>query len=112
MDTRTMEKRLFVKSGKVYHRIKMDDVLYILTEGNYSTFYTTTSKYTAKISLKQAGDIIPAQAFVRVHRNYIVCFDKIEKIDVQGNKIFMDDMTIPIGKSFKKDLLCKLTVLG
>ncbi|KAA3637526.1 MAG: LytTR family transcriptional regulator, partial [Bacteroidetes bacterium] len=65
-----MEKRLFIKSGKVYHRIKIDEVLYILTEGNYSTFYTSGSKYTAKISLKNAGEIIPSDIFIRVHRNY------------------------------------------
>ncbi|KAA3635527.1 MAG: DNA-binding response regulator, partial [Bacteroidetes bacterium] len=46
------------------------------------------------------------------HRNYIVCFDKIEKIDVQGNKIFLNGEVIPIGKSFKKAFLGKLSVLG
>ena len=90
----------------------MDEVLYIFTEGNYSTFHTTESKHTAKISLRQAGDIIPPEVFIRIHRNYIVCFDKIDKIDVQGNKIFVNGQSIPIGKSFKKDLLYKLTVLG
>lgn len=107
-----MEKRLFVKGGKVYHRIRIDDVLFIFTEGNYSTFQTTESKYTAKISLTQAADIIPPEVFIRVHRNYIVCFDKIDKIDIQGNKIFINDRCIPIGKSFKKHLLSTLTVLG
>lgn len=107
-----MKKKYFIKSGKVYHRLKVNDVDYIFAEGNYSTFFSVSGKHIAKISLKQVADIIPSEIFIRVHRSYIIRFDKIDSIDVQNNKVFINGKSIPIGKSFKKALLNEVMVLG
>lgn len=103
---------VFIKSGKVYKQIKIDEVLYIFAEGNYTTFFTSSGKHVAKISLRQVGEIISPVTFIRVHRNYMVRIDKIEKIDVQNNKIHLAERIIPIGKSFRKDLLEQIRILG
>lgn len=102
----------FIKSGKGYNRLKISEVDYIFTEGNYSTFFTSSGKHVAKISMKQLGELIPSRVFVRVHRNYIVKFDNIQKIDPQKNVIHLEKTTIPIGKSFKKQLLKDMILLG
>lgn len=112
MSEKNLPEVVFIKSGKVYKQIKIDEVLYILTEGNYTTFFTTTGKHVVKISLRQVGELISAGTFIRVHRNYMVRMDKIDKIDTQNNKIHLAERIIPIGKSFKKDLLEQIRILG
>jgi DNA-binding LytR/AlgR family response regulator len=107
-----MKKKIFIKNGKFYHRLKINEVDYIFTEGNYSTFFTLGGKHIAKISLKQVSDIIPSEIFIRIHRNYIVRFEKIDSIDMQNNKVFINGESIPIGKTFKKALLGEFLLLS
>jgi DNA-binding LytR/AlgR family response regulator len=45
---------------------------------------------------------LPEDHFLRVHKSFIVAIDKIERI--RGNKIFLHQLAIPIGKLYKKDV--------
>jgi DNA-binding LytR/AlgR family response regulator len=49
--------------------------------------------------------------FARVHRSYIARLDKIQSIDTQN--VFMDNdkKTIPVGGSYREELMQKLNML-
>lgn len=102
---------LFIKKGKVLHQVKLNDVLYLSSEGNYVTLHTLNGKYVIKISLKRTGEFFPANRFIQVHRSYIVQLKCIEKIDLSTNELYLLDQVFPIGRKYKAQLLEQLNLI-
>jgi DNA-binding LytR/AlgR family response regulator len=49
--------------------------------------------------------------FVRVHRSFIARLDKIQSIDSQSVILENNKKTLPVGGSYKDDVLVKLNTL-
>ena len=56
--------------------------------------------------MKTLEDILPKDRFMRVHKSYIVAVKSIEMIE--GNMLKISGEKIPIGGSYKTDLLSRL----
>ena len=95
-----------VKDGTKIHKIHYSDLLYIEGQREYVTFHTTHKKITALHVLKNLEDILPKDCFIRVHKSYIVAVKFIEMME--GNMLKVSGETIPIGGSYKNDLLDRL----
>jgi len=50
------------------------------------------------MSLKSVLEKLPEQAFLRIHRSFIVAIKKIQRIHNQ--QVYISDKTLPIGKSY------------
>src|SRR6202000_247729 len=83
----------FIKCGSKYEKIYFKDILYIQGTQNYVTIYTHKGKYMTLLYLKNLEENLDSQAFIRVHKSYIVSIDKIEGIE--GNEIFIQSHHIP-----------------
>ena len=46
--------------------------------------------------------VLPNDAFIQVHKSYLVAKKHIDKIE--GNRITIDKFTIPIGKLYKRNV--------
>jgi len=102
---------LFIKKNKVYSKIKLEDVLYFFSEGNYITLYTAEQKYIFKYALSKLLSLEKFRSFVRVHRSYAVNSAKVSEVSL-GNKFLMvDQVKIPFGRTFVQDVR-KLMDLG
>lgn len=98
---------IMVKADYKLYKINYDDLLYIEGQREYVTFHTQSKRITALFSLKNLEDTLPADKFARVHKSFIVSLHYIEDINkttvtVAGNKI-------PIGESYRDDLIAKLS---
>ena len=89
---------IFVKVENKMLRVELDDILYIEGLKNYISLYTKTQRIVTLQVMKQFGEILPANRFVRVHKSYIVALDKINSIERQ--EIFIKDKIIPIGATY------------
>lgn len=97
---------IFVKSDKKLIRIDFDDINYIEAYGNYIKIFEKTMVMTPK-TLSDFLDQVPQNNFMKVHKSYIVNFNKIKLID--GNQIILhDDTNLPIGKSYRKEVLDRI----
>jgi len=97
------EEHLSIKTeGKIY-RIRYDDLLYIEASGNYTKLYTTGGVIKPGMPFSGVEKLLPDTQFIRVHRSFIVNKTKITYI--QGNIVYLNKLEIPIGKSYKTDLL-------
>ena len=95
-----------VKADYKLYKINYDDLLFIEGQHEYVTFHTTQRRITALFALKDLEEVLPEDKFVRVHKSYIVSFKHIQDLDksdvtVAGNKI-------PVGSSFRDELLARL----
>jgi DNA-binding LytR/AlgR family response regulator len=88
-----------IKDNKVLYKIQFDDVVYIQAWGNYLRIYLENGEVkTVRRTIKEINQQLPRQLFERIHKSYIVNRRKISAME--GNQLFLKDVTLPIGKSY------------
>jgi len=97
---------IFLNIDKTLHKIKIHDILYVVSDKNYVTVVTISGKFSYLDSLKNWMQKLPESHFLQVHKSYIINFEKIEKIS--GSVISMGEVKIPAGRVYKSILLKKL----
>ncbi|MBN1183483.1 MAG: response regulator transcription factor [Bacteroidales bacterium] len=91
---------LFVKEDATTYKLSLSDILFIESIGDYIKIHTPDKVYITYQTLKKMEENLPPDIFVRVHKSYIISFQKIESI--QGNIIKMEKNEVPIGYSYRK----------
>ncbi len=105
-----------VKAGNIFIKVDSElinlpttDILWIEALGDYVNFITAVKKYVVLSTMKNIEAKLPGAEFVRVHRSYLVRIDKIKKIS--EDILLVENKLIPVSKSYKKELLDRLTTL-
>lgn len=96
------EEYILLKADKKIHRIKISEILYIEGLGDYVKVHLPASFLIVHDTLQHIHDILP-DAFVRVHKSYVVSTNHIQFID--GNVASLKEKEIPIGLKYKEDFL-------
>lgn len=106
------EEALFLKDNNTIHRIVLSRLLYIESQGNYASFIFEQDKpIMPLVTLSKLTTLLPPH-FVRIHRSYIVNLQAIRQIE--GNQLDLGSghKKLPIGKSYRSDLLEKLKIVN
>lgn len=92
---------LFIKGDakNKYHRIKVNDILYIEGLRNYVQFICKNQKVVTLQNMKSLESSLPSSTFMRIHKSFIVNIDQIEQID--GNSILINGQRLPIGQTYR-----------
>lgn len=102
---------VFIKSNSRQKRVKIEDILYVEALKDYVVVHTVSERFTIHSTMKDIQKKLPQKHFVRAHRSFIVNIDKIDIIE-DSNLIMGDDKkVIPIGGSYKEDLLSRLSFI-
>lgn len=102
------ETEIFVRTERKLQKINLKDILYIEALADYVRIQCSNEKVTVLNTMKYMEERLPAE-FTRVHRSYIVRLDKIKFIE--EDMIVMDQKLIPIGKSYRDNLISQLNML-
>lgn len=101
---------LFVRHHNEMVKIEYQNIDWIKGEDNYSDIYFNNGdKSTVSQTLKSIGEKFIPHGFIRIHKSYVINISKISSIT--GNNIFIGDTMLPIGKSYKKQFLERLTIV-
>lgn len=100
------KQRIYIKSGTKHYQLPISDILYLEKDGNYLIFHTQGKKILARLNMSQALDLLPSNAFLRVHKSYIVALKKINMIDTF--EITIEGRKIPLAKGYKEALFEKI----
>lgn len=74
--------RLFVGAGEKQHILKINDILCIKAEGEYSTIILSPgSKFFVRKLMKEWENQLPGSIFLRIHRSTIVNINHVERIE-------------------------------
>lgn len=99
---------IFIKQDTKLVRVNYSQINYIQAEKDYSSVYLEGKRLLASMHLKLFEDTLPKEKFKRVHRSYIVNISKI--LSIKGNIAELGDTEIPIGASYRDDLLAALRI--
>lgn len=102
---------IFVKSKSRLVKIKTSDIYFVEALKDYVVINTLDSRYTIHSTMKDIVAKLEKDNFIRVHRSFIVRLDKIASIEYPNLHLENDKKVIPIGGSFKDDLIKKLNLL-
>ena len=96
-------------NGKIIF-LKTEDVLFIESDGNYSTFFLIKNqKLVVTKKLKDVNNLLPQNEFFRIHNSFIVNLNKIkEYLKTEGYVIMESNHKIPVARQRKSDFLEKL----
>ncbi|NII26488.1 response regulator transcription factor [Pseudoflavitalea sp. X16] len=92
----------FVKCNGRQEKICLQELLYIEAADNYIFIHTTSKKLLVYHTLKNMEEYLPANRFIKVHKSFIVAFDKVDSLE--GNQLFIGERTIPVGRNFRDAL--------
>ena len=97
-----VKETVFVKSDKKIIKLKLDEISHVEAYGNYVKVYADKMILTPQT----LADFLEKlnKDFIRIHKSFIINFKHLKMID--GNQIVLqNDLKIPVGKSYKKELL-------
>lgn len=97
-----VQSYIFVKSDYRLVRINFDDILYIEGLKDYVKFFLPDRTVVTQMSIKSLEEKLPARQFIRIHRSFIVAFDKIDSIRKQS--ITLANREIPVGDQYRDNL--------
>ncbi|MEM1259683.1 MAG: LytTR family DNA-binding domain-containing protein [Bacteroidota bacterium] len=101
--SRTIGKsHFFLKGDKQYHQIHLDAILFVEALGNYTKVHLKDGMIISHEKISGLEILLPKDAFLRVHKSFIVSTEKIERI--QGNRIYLKGHKIPIGQTYKSKI--------
>ena len=93
---------LYFRSDRKMVKVLFNDILYIEGLRDYIRIYTTTKTIVTKHQLASLQEMLPADAFLRIHRSYIISVSKIDSYDADIIEIAKKEL--PIGRLFKHDV--------
>lgn len=101
-----MINHIFIKTENRIIRIDPFDIYYFEGARDYVVIHTETETILTLQSMKSIQQSLPADQFIRVHKSYIVAFDKIRFIE--RGRISIKDKLIPVSETYKDNFFKRI----
>lgn len=94
------QDHLLVRVDYSLVKVPLADIIFIEGLDDYLKIHLAKQKpLVTRMTMKAITDKLPQQAFLRVHRSYIIALNRIEA--VRNKMIFINGMEIPVGASYE-----------
>lgn len=93
---------IFLKENKKYIQVNLDTIYFIEASGNYTKIITSGNTITIREKISELLTSLPEEDFIQVHKSFAVAKKYISSIE--GNRIFIGDQVVPIGKMYKMNV--------
>ena len=93
---------LYVKSDYKMMRVPIGSIKYIEGMSEYVRIFVedSTKPIVSLLSMKKIEESLPADAFMRVHRSYLVNLNKVKEVS-KMRIVYDGDVHVPIGEMYK-----------
>jgi DNA-binding LytR/AlgR family response regulator len=101
---------MFIKVDKRIVKVYFNEILFIESLKDYIRVHTTSESYVTYQTMNGIGEILPEDDFARIHKSFIVAIHKVTSIE--ANDLIVNNRSLPIGRSFREDILEKIYKTG
>lgn len=101
---------LFLKVDKKMVRVPIEEILYIESLKDYIRVVTEEEELIVHQAISKITDMLPQDAFLRIHRSFTVNTSRIEAVD--GNQVEVRGKLLPIGRLFQQSVKDKIYSKG
>lgn len=100
----SVQTHLMIRADYKLNRIEFEDILLIEGLDDYIQIHLKNkTKIVARLSMKNMLEKLPETKFLRVHRSFIIPINKVKT--VQNKVIQVDEFSVPIGETYKEEIL-------
>lgn len=93
---------IFVKSEYKLLRVDFNTILFLESLRDYVAIHTTAGKKILTLqSMASFEKELPDTLFIRIHKSYIIAFDKIKFIE--KSKVIINNNYLPVGDTYKNN---------
>lgn len=97
----TINQSLYIRADYSLIKINYEDIVLIESLDDYLKIFLSNEKIiVARMTMKSMVEKLPASEFIRVHRSFIVPFNRITQ--VRNKIISIADKEIPIGGNYEE----------
>ena len=93
---------LYLRVDRKMVKVLFNDILYIEGLRDYIRIFTTSKTIVTKHLLATLEEMLPSDAFLRIHRSYIASISKIDSYNT--DTIEIGKKILPIGRLYKHDV--------
>ena len=93
---------LYLRADRKMVKVLFNDILYIEGLRDYIRIFTTSKTIITKHLLASLEEMLPSDAFLRIHRSYIISISKIDSFN--SDTIEIGKKELPVGRLFKHDV--------
>lgn len=102
------DNSIFVKTQGYFQKISLADLVYIEGCGNFVKLHFQDKFILTSETLQNMLQLLTGTNFIRTHKSFVINKQKILKIE--GNQVTLTKDVVPIGLSYKNDLLKYLNI--
>ena len=102
-ETESSYDHLFIRSGSKFFKVNFSEIVFIQSMKDYLKIHTREHQLITHQTMSEMEKLLPARQFIRVHKSFIVAIDHIKSI--YGNTIEAGKASIPIGNSYKNNVM-------
>lgn len=95
--------QIFLKQNNSHIQVEVNTILYLEASGNYTKVVTTLDTITIREKISNTLEMLPKEEFLQVHKSFAIATTHVNRIE--GNRIFIGDHIVPIGKIFKTNII-------
>ncbi len=99
----SVKQTIPLKSMGVTYVVDVADIKYVKSDNVYLEVHTLKKKYLARQKMQEFSAFLSPKQFIRVHQSYLVNSEYITCVN--QNQLMIDDVTIPISRKYKKDVI-------
>ena len=94
---------LFIRVDGELRNVTIDNITYVSGMKDYVMFYLDgeSKPLITHLTMKAVEAMLPTDRFLRVHRSYIIAFDKIKKID-RNDCIYIGEEIIHVPEGYQQ----------
>jgi DNA-binding LytR/AlgR family response regulator len=100
--TDTVNPFLYFRVDRKMVKVMLNDILFIEGLKDYIKIITNIKTLVTKHQLASLEEMLPKDAFLRIHRSYIVAINKIDSYNADSIEISKKEL--PIGRLFKHNV--------
>lgn len=98
------ESYIYIRADYSLQKIELNEIQWIEGLDDYLKIQIKDKKpVVVRMTMKSMLEKLPPTQFVRIHRSYIIPFDRIQ--NVRNKTVFMDEKELPIGTSYEEEFM-------
>ena len=106
-NAKSIDRKITINTDGKLLFLESEEILYVESDGNYSTLYLEDGqKLILTKKLKEVNQLLPSEAFFRIHNSYVVNLGKIKEfLKTDGYVVLKSGHKIPVSRQKKSDFL-------
>lgn len=102
------QNHFFVTVDRIKKKIDLEDIVYIESLKDYVRIQTSREKIITRETMTDMEQQLPSDLFLRIHRSFIINMAKIQTVSY--DEITVGNETLPVGRTYRNDVMRKLNI--